>query len=128
MGRIEKKELFKFLLSISIYILTRDVLKLVDSMVVFPLSEANIVVFIVSCIIVHVYYKENRSKTVQRVFFLMFMMGIWNLLSKILIFVPYNDKSSLGIFLGIAGVIVIGLPVAVFITDKIDNFLRENLV
>lgn len=128
MGRIENKELFKFLPSISIYILTRDVLKLVDSMVAFPLSEANIVVFIVSCIIVHVYYKENRNKTVQRVFFLMFMMGIWNLLSKILIFVPYNDKSSLGIFLGIAGVIVIGLPVAVFITDKIDNFLRENLV
>ena len=128
MGRIENKELFKFLPSISIYILTRDVLKLVDSMVAFPLSEANIVVFIVSCIIVHVYYKENRNKTVQRVFFLMFMMGIWNLLSKILIFVPYNDKSSLGIFLGIAGVTVIGLPVAVFITDKIDNFLRENLV
>lgn len=128
MGRIENKELFKFLPSISIYILTRDVLKLVDSMVAFPLSEANIVVFIVSCIIVHVYYKENRNKTVQRVFLLMFMMGIWNLLSKILIFVPYNDKSSLGIFLGIAGVIVIGLPVAVFITDKIDNFLRENLV
>lgn len=124
MGRIENKELFKFLPSISIYILTRDVLKLVDSMVAFPLSEANIVVFIVSCIIVHVYYKENRNKTVQRVFFLMFMMGIWNLLSKILIFVPYNDKSSLGIFLGIAGVIVIGLPVAVFITDKIDNFLK----
>lgn len=123
---MRKKLVLEILLSISFYILGRDVLQLVDSIVEFPLDRANIILFIVSCIFVYSYYKKDRDKTLQRVFFVVFMIGIWNLLSKILIFVPYNDESSLGVFLGIACVFVIGLPVSVFITDRIDKFLRKR--
>ena len=125
---MRKKLVLEILLSISFYILGRDVLQLVDSIVEFPLDRANIILFIVSCIFVYSYYKKDRDKTLQRVFFVVFMIGIWNLLSKILIFVPYNAQSSLGIFLGIVGVFVIGLPAVVFITDRIDKFLSRNLV
>ena len=123
---MRKKLVLEILLSISFYILGRDVLQLVDSIVEFPLDRANIILFIVSCIFVYSYYKKDRDKTLQRVFFVVFMIGIWNLLSKILIFVPYNAQSSLGVFLGIACVFVIGLPVSGFITDRIDKFLRKR--
>lgn len=128
MGKAVKKELFKILLSISLYLLGRDILQLLDSIVEFPLDGANIIVFILSFITVHFYYQKRRNKTVQHIFFAISAIGIWNLLSKILILIPYNAQSSLGIFLGIAGVFVIGLPAAVFITDRIDKFLIRNLV
>lgn len=124
---MRKKHVSKILLSIFLYLLGRDILQLLDSMVEFPLGGVNVIVFMLSFITVYSYYKKRRNKTVQRVFFVILVIGIWNLSSKILLFVPYNDESSLGIFLGIAGVFVIGLPAAVFITDKIDNLLSEDL-
>ncbi len=125
---MRKKHASKILLSISLYLLGRDILQFLDSIVEFPLGGVNVIVFILSFITVYFYYKKRRNKTVQHIFFAILVISIWNLLSKILIFVPYNAQSSLGIFLGIVGVFVIGLPAVVFITDRIDKFLSRNLV
>ena len=111
---MRKKHASKILLSISLYLLGRDILQFLDSIVEFPLGGVNVIVFILSFITVYFYYKKRRNKTVQHIFFA--------------ILVPYNAQSSLGIFLGIVGVFVIGLPAVVFITDRIDKFLSRNLV
>lgn len=62
---MRKKLVLEILLSITLYILGRDVLQLVDSIVEFPLDRANIILFIISCIFVYSYYKKDRDKTLQ---------------------------------------------------------------
>lgn len=124
MGRTAKKELFKILLSMSLYILGRDILYLIDSMVSISLTGMKFVVFVVSFIVVYFYYNRRIE---CRVFFIIFMLSVCNLLSKILVLVPYNETSSLGILLAIALILIIGIPIAVSITDKIDKFLKDDL-
>lgn len=100
---------------------------MIDSAINFPVSGLKVIFFPLAFVIVYFYYRNGcRKRKTRQIFFIVIMVSIWNLLSKLLLLVPYNENSSMGILVALIGLGVVGLPVSIAITDKTLRFIEKK--